>query len=50
MITIELERDGPRVQWGCLHESDELRILDWLDSRPELLELVVAALELEQRR
>ncbi|MFN2467039.1 MAG: hypothetical protein ABR521_02745 [Gaiellaceae bacterium] len=39
---------APRVVADCLSDSEGQRLVDWIESRPELLELVKRALELQE--
>lgn len=47
LIRLELEA-SPRLLTDCVSEGEQQRLLDWLRSRPALLELVETAIELEQ--
>jgi hypothetical protein len=49
VIRLELEA-APKVLLDCLHEGDELRLLDWLAARPELQALYEAALQIASSR
>jgi hypothetical protein len=47
-VIIRLELEGaPRLLVDCLHDREEERLFDWLEAHPELLELVVRALDLQ---
>lgn len=46
VITLELEA-APRVRCSYLTDGGEARMLLWLEGRPELLELIRRAIELE---
>jgi hypothetical protein len=49
-LTILLPLEGaPRVWIDVLNDSEERRLWEWIDSRPDLVELVEAALELAAR-
>jgi hypothetical protein len=47
LIALALE-EPPRVRWVCSRESDQLRLLDWIASHPELIDLLERGLELER--
>jgi hypothetical protein len=47
LIWLALEA-RPQVFFDCLSESEEARLLDWIGSHPELLELIAEALELRR--
>lgn len=47
LIALALE-EPPRVRWVCSRESDQLRLLDWIASHPELMDLLERGLELER--
>jgi hypothetical protein len=46
VIRLELEA-APRVLIDCMNEREEIRLADWITSHPRLLDLVAAALELQ---
>jgi hypothetical protein len=47
-VIIRLELEGaPRLLVDCLSDREEERLFDWLEAHPELLELVVRALDLQ---
>jgi len=49
-IVIRLEFEArPRIVCDWLDETDERRMRDWLDSHPELLELLARACEIANR-
>lgn len=47
VIRLEIEA-APQVLFDCVSESEEKRLKDWLNARPELLGLAVRALELRE--
>lgn len=48
-LVIEFEVEAaPCVRLVCMNASEELRIFDWLRTRPEYLDLVERAFELAQ--
>jgi hypothetical protein len=46
LIRCEIEADAPQLLWDCLNEGEQLRLLDWLQARPELWSLICAAIDL----
>lgn len=49
-ILIRIEFEAPtRVDAVWLHESDEIRMRDWLSAHPDEAELVARAMELQER-
>jgi hypothetical protein len=49
-IVIRLSFEArPRVYVDAIHESDESRLAEWLESQPQYAELVARALELERK-
>jgi hypothetical protein len=48
IIRLEFERPSPRIVCDYLHESDAVRMLDWLDAHPQLVALLEAAYELRR--
>jgi hypothetical protein len=48
-VVVRVEFEGsPRVRIDAEHEGDVTRLVAWLGARPELLELVRRAWDLEQ--
>lgn len=48
-IVIRLSLEArPYVYIDAIHESDERRLTEWLESKPQYAELVARALELER--
>jgi hypothetical protein len=48
-VVIRIPFEGsPRVLGDYVCEADELRMLDWLQSRPQVLALIRDALELQE--
>lgn len=35
-----------RLEWNCMHDTDEVRLRDWLEAHPSYVELVNRAVEL----
>ena len=49
IVRFELEA-APRLQIDALSEREHERILDWVETHPDYLELLKRALELESRK
>jgi hypothetical protein len=49
LIHVRLEHDQPEVEYRVRGVGEELRLLDWLEQRPELAVLVGRALRLAGR-
>jgi hypothetical protein len=47
LIRIELERLAPRLLTEAFNEHEHQALVDWLDTQPRLLQLVQAAIALE---
>jgi hypothetical protein len=45
VIRLEVEA-APRLMCDVMSESEEERLIDWLDAHPELIDLVVRAFKL----
>jgi hypothetical protein len=48
VIRLSLEAQ-PRIYIEAVRESDESRLTEWLESKPQYAELVALALELERK-
>ena len=49
-IVIRLSLEArPSVYIDAIHESDESRLAEWLESHPQYADLVARALELERK-
>ena len=46
IIELDVEAKAPRIYMRAMSQGEERRLLDWVDSQPELYDLVARALDL----
>jgi hypothetical protein len=49
IIQVGIEDARPRVGVDCVNEAEAARLADWINSQPDLQELVAFALSLDPR-